>query len=179
MHLDIAKRDIVILSGVRTAFGTMGGSLKKHTATDIAVHTAKAAIERGGITPEDIDHVIYGNVLQTANDALYLARHVGLYAEVPQRVPALTINRLCGSGFQAVVSGAEQILTGQANAVLCGGTENMSMAPHVVHGLRDKTRFGKAPEMKDLLWESLTDTNTKMPMAITADEPCREVRHQP
>src|SRR5690606_33002630 len=99
----------------------------------------------------------------------YLARHVGLRANVPQRVPALTLNRLCGSGFQAVVSAAEQILTGQAKVVLCGGTESMSQAPHVVHGLREGARFGKAPEMKDLLWESLTDTYTGMPMAITAE----------
>ena len=169
MQLDIARRDIVILAGVRTPFGTMGGTLKKHTATDMAVHTAKAALEKAGIAPDDVDHVMYGNVLQTANDAIYLARHVGIHAGVPQRVPALTLNRLCGSGFQAVVSGAEQILTGQARVVLCGGTENMSMAPHVTYGLRDGARFGKAPKMQDLLWECLTDTNTGMPMAITAE----------
>ena len=169
MHLDIANREIVILSGVRTAFGTMNGSLKSMTATDIAVHTAKAALSNAGVSADDVNHVIYGNVLQTANDAIYLARHVGLYAGVPQAVPALTLNRLCGSGFQAVVSAAEQILTGQANVVLCGGTENMSMAPHVVYGLRNGARFGKAPQMQDLLWECLTDTNTGMPMAITAE----------
>ena len=120
MYLDIAAREIVILSGVRTAFGTMSGALKKMTATDLAVPTATAALEKAGISPEDIDHVIYGNVLQTANDAIYLARHIGLRAGVPQAVPALTLNRLCGSGFQSIVSGAEQILTGQANAVLVG-----------------------------------------------------------
>ena len=169
MSLDIASRDLVVLSGVRTAFGTMGGALKKLTATELAVHTAKAALDRAGVSPEDVDHVIYGNVLQTSNDAIYLARHVGLYAGVPQRIPALTVNRLCGSGFQAIVNAAEQILTGQANVVLCGGTENMSMAPHVVHGLRDGARFGKAPKMQDLLWECLTDTNTGLPMAITAE----------
>jgi len=169
MPLDIANRDIVILSGVRTPFGTLSGALKKMSATDLAVPTATAAIEKAGITPNDIDHVIYGNVLQTANDALYMARHIGLRAGVPVPVPALTINRLCGSGFQAVVSAAEQILTGQASVVLCGGTESMSQAPHVVHGLRDGARFGRAPEMQDLLWESLTDTYTGMPMAITAE----------
>jgi len=169
MNLDIQRREIVILSGVRTAFGTMGGALSRFTATDLAVPTASAALERAGVSPDDVDHVIYGNVLQTSNDALYLARHVGLRANVPQRVPALTLNRLCGSGFQAVVSAAEQILTGQAKVVLCGGTESMSQAPHVIHGLREGARFGKAPEMKDLLWESLTDTYTGMPMAITAE----------
>ncbi len=169
MNLDIGRRDIVILSGVRTPFGTMGGALKALTATEIAVPTAKAALDKAGVAPDDVDHVIYGNVLQTANDAIYLPRHIGLHVGVPQRVPALGVNRLCGSGFQAVVTAAEQILTGQASMVLCGGTESMSMAPHVTYGLRDGARFGKPPKMQDLLWECLTDSNTGMPMAITAE----------
>jgi acetyl-CoA acyltransferase 2 len=169
MNLDIRKRDIVILSGVRTAFGTLSGSLKKLTAADLAVPTATAAMERAGITPEDVDHVIYGNVLQTANDAIYMARHIGLRSGVPIPVPALTLNRLCGSGFQAIISAAEQILTGQADVVLCGGTESMSQAPTVVHGMRDGARFGRPPKMEDLLWECLTDTHTGLPMAITAE----------
>jgi len=169
MPLDVRSREVVILSGVRTAFGTMGGSLKKLTATDLAVETAGPAMERAGVKPEDVDHVIYGNVLQTANDAIYLARHVGLRSGIPQAVPALTLNRLCGSGFQSVVSAAEQILTGQASVVLAGGTESMSQAPHVVHGLRDGARFGKAPAMQDLLWECLTDTYSGLPMAMTAE----------
>ncbi|MEZ4322424.1 MAG: acetyl-CoA C-acetyltransferase [Myxococcota bacterium] len=169
MNLDIRKRDIVILSGVRTAFGTMSGALKDLSATDLAVPTAKAALERAGVAPDDVDHVIYGNVLQTANDAIYLARHVGLRSDVPVPVPALTLNRLCGSGFQAVVSAAEQILTGQANVVLCGGTESMSQAPHVTYGLRDGQKFGRPPKMQDLLWECLTDSYTGAPMAITAE----------
>lgn len=169
MNLDIRPREVVILSGVRTAFGTMGGTLKKMNATDLGVASAGPAIERAGITPEDVDHVIYGNVLQTANDAIYMARHIGLRSGVPQDVPALTLNRLCGSGFQVVVSAAEQILTGQANVVLCGGTESMSQAPHVIHGLRDGARFGKAPEAQDLLWECLTDTFSGLPMAMTAE----------
>lgn len=169
MPLDIARRELVILSGVRTAFGTMGGALKDQTATDLAVPTAKAALERAGVSPEEVDHVIYGNVLQTANDAIYLARHIGLRAGVPDRVPALGVNRLCGSGFQAVVTAAEQILTGQASVVLCGGTESMSMAPHVTYGLREGSRFGKPPKMQDLLWECLTDSYTGLPMAITAE----------
>ncbi len=169
MNLDIAKRDIVILSGVRTAFGTMNGSLKKMTATDLAVPTARAALEKAGVAPDDVDHVVYGNVLQTANDAIYLARHVGLRSDVPVPVPALTLNRLCGSGFQAIVTGAEQILTGQASVVLCGGTESMSQAPHVTYGLRDGARFGRPPKMQDLLWECLTDSYTGLPMAMTAE----------
>jgi len=169
MPLEIARRDIVILSAVRTPFGTMGGALKDWTAQDLAVPTATEALRRAGVAPDEIDHVIYGNVLQTSNDAIYCARHVGLRAGIPMGVPAITLNRLCGSGFQAVVSAAEQILTGQAKAVLAGGTENMSMAPHVTHGLRDGARFGKPPTMKDLLWESLVDSYTGSPMAITAE----------
>ncbi|NCG17879.1 MAG: acetyl-CoA C-acyltransferase [Rhodobacterales bacterium] len=169
MNLNIQKREVVILSGVRTAFGTMGGSLKKLTAADLAVPTATAALARAGVSADDIDHVIYGNVLQTANDAIYMARHIGLRAGTPNAVPALTINRLCGSGFQAIVAAAEQILTGQASVVLCGGTENMSMAPHVTYGLRDGARFGQSPKMQDVLWECLTDTYTGLPMAMTSE----------
>jgi acetyl-CoA acetyltransferase family protein len=170
-HLDIARREVVILSGVRTPFGAFNGALAGLTATDLAVPTAVAAMKQAGVAPDDIDHVIYGNVLQTANDAIYLARHVGLRAEIPQRVPAITVNRLCGSGFQSIVNGAEQILTGQANAVLVGGTESMSQAPHVIHGLRSKgQRFGRPSPMQDLLWESLTDSYTGLPMGMTAEK---------
>ena len=169
MNLDIGKRELVILSAVRTPFGTMNGSLKSLTATDIAIPAAKEALSQAGVAPDDIDHVIFGNVLQTSNDAIYLARHVGLRSDIPIEVPALTVNRLCGSGFQAVVNAAEQILTGQANAVLCGGTESMSQAPHVVHGMRDGFRFGQSPKMVDLLFACLTDSYTGCPMAITAE----------
>lgn len=169
MPLDIRTRDVVILSGVRTAFGTMSGTLKKASATDLAVHTALPALERAGVAAEDVGHVIYGNVLQTANDAIYLARHVGLKSGLPQEVPALTLNRLCGSGFQAVVSAAEQIMTGQADCVLCGGAESMTQAPMVIHGMRDGARLGRPPKMQDLLWECLMDTHTGIPMAITAE----------
>jgi len=169
VNLDIRKREIVILSAVRTPFGTMGGALKDLTATDIAVHSATAALDLAGVSPEDVGHVVYGNVLQTSNDAIYLPRHVGLRVGVPQHVPALVVNRLCGSGFQAVVTAAEQILTGQANLVLSGGTENMSRAPHVVYGLRDGARFGRPPKMQDLLWECLTDTYSGCAMGLTAE----------
>jgi acetyl-CoA C-acetyltransferase/acetyl-CoA acyltransferase 2 len=170
MPLDVRPRDLVILSACRTAFGAQGGALKDVNATDLAVPTATAALQRAGVSADDVDHVIYGNVLQTHNDALYGARHVALKAGIPQRVPALTVNRLCGSGFQAVVSAAMHILTGQAELVLCGGTEAMSMAPHVIHGLRDGAKFGRPPVMKDLLWECLTDTYTGLAMAQTAEK---------
>lgn len=170
MPLDIRHRDIVILSACRTAFGTQGGTLKDITANDLAVPTATEAMARAGVSVDEIDHVIYGNVLQTSNDAIYGARHIALKAGIPQRVPALTVQRLCGSGFQAIVSAAMEIYTGGANVVLCGGTEAMSMAPHVIHGMREPARFGKPPAIKDLLWECLTDTFTGLPMAQTAEK---------
>lgn len=169
--LNVQSREIVFLSAVRTAFGAQGGALKDINAQDLAVPTAKAALERAGVSPDQVDHVIYGNVLQTSNDGIYLPRHVGLRAGVPVHVPALGVARLCGSGFQAIITAAEQILTGQANVVLAGGSEAMSMAPHVMHGLRDgAARFGKPPVLKDLLWECLTDTYTGSPMAMTAEK---------
>jgi acetyl-CoA acyltransferase 2 len=169
MPLDVRKREIVILSAVRTAFGTMGGALKGMSATDLAVPTASAALAKAGIGGDEVDHVIYGNVLQTAADAIYLPRHVGLKVGTPEGVPALGVNRLCGSGFQAVITAAEQILTGQAQVVLCGGTESMSQAPHVTWGMREGARLGQPPKMLDLLWECLTDSYTGLPMAMTAE----------
>jgi len=160
--------DIVFLSARRTAFGGFGQALKKFSATDLGVMAADAALSDAGIDKAKIDHVIFGNVSQTSADALYLARHIGLRAGLPQSVPALTVNRLCGSGFQAVISGAEQILTGQAKAVLVGGTESMSQAPHIIRGARWGLPLGKSG-MEDSLWSSLTDSYTGLPMAITAE----------
>jgi acetyl-CoA acetyltransferase family protein len=161
------SKDIVIIGAKRTPFGSFGGSLKYVSANDLGAAAARAAIAQAGIAPDAIDQVIFGNVLQTSGDAIYHARHVGLKAGVPQEVPALTVNRLCGSGFQSVVSAAEQILLGQADVVLAGGAENMSMAPHVVRA-RWGVPFGQAP-MTDALWESLTDSYCGLPMAITAE----------
>lgn len=162
-------RDIVIVGAKRTAFGTMGGALKRLTATDLAVHAAKAALAQSGVDPTDIAHVIVGNVMQTSADALYCARHVGLRSGVPIEVPALTVNRLCGSGFEAVIQGAQQILLGDAEAVLVGGSENMSQAPHLLRGGREGYAFGKAPALEDSLFSALTDSYCNAPMAITAE----------
>ena len=161
--------DIVFLAGKRTPFGTYGGSLKDVSATDLAVHAAKAAIAQSGLKPDDIDNVVFGNVMQTSPDAIYLARHVGLKAGVPQQVPALTVNRLCGSGFQAVVDAALEILAGHSQCALVGGTESMSQAPHVARGLRFGVALGKAPKLEDSLWEALTDSYNGLPMAMTAE----------
>ena len=166
------EKEIVFLSGKRTPFGTFGGSLKDFTATDLAARSADAALEAAGVEPAQVGHVFYGNALQTSADAIYLARHVGLRAGVPQDVGALTVNRLCGSGFQAVVSGAQEILLGGADVTLCGGAESMSQAPHVVRGARwGGLRLGPAANgFHDVLWEALTDSHCGLSMAQTAEE---------
>lgn len=163
------NREIWIVAAKRTPFGTMSGAFKDIHAIDLAVHASKAALAQSGLEPGELDHVIFGNVQQTSPDAIYGARHIGLKSGVPIETPALTVNRLCGSGFQAVVNAAHEILMGDARAVLCGGTENMSQAPHSVWGLREGARFGKAPEMVDTLWAALTDSYCDTPMAVTAE----------
>ena len=163
------SNDIVFVGAKRTPFGAFNGSLKSMSATDLAVHAAKAALAQGGVSPNKVDHVIFGNVLQSSKDAIYLARHVGLRAELPQAVPALTVNRLCGSGFEAVILGAKELKLGEAEAVLVGGTESMSQAPHVVRGMREGSAFGRPPELEDSLWSCLTDSYTGFPMGITAE----------
>ncbi|HEY8485494.1 MAG TPA: acetyl-CoA C-acetyltransferase [Longimicrobiales bacterium] len=164
--------DVVFLSGRRTPFGSFGGTLRGFTATDLAVFAAKAALESAGVPPEAIGHVIFGNALQTSSDAIYLARHVGLRAGVSLETPAITINRLCGSGFQAIVTGAQEILLGEAEVCLCGGTESMSQAPHVVRGARwGELRLGEAgSRFEDLLWSALTDRYCGLSMAQTAEK---------
>lgn len=164
-------REVVFLSGMRTPFGTFGGSLKDFTATDLGTFSATAALDAAGIDPAQVGHVFYGNALQTAADAIYLARHIGLRAGVPVESGALTVNRLCGSGFQAIVSGAQEILLGGTEVALCGGAESMSQAPHVVRGARwGGLRLGPAGNgFEDTLWEALTDSNCGLSMAQTAE----------
>jgi acetyl-CoA acetyltransferase family protein len=166
----LTSKDLWFVAAKRTPFGTYGGALKDFSATDLAVHAAKAALLAGGVAATDVDQVIFGNVQQSSADAIYLARHVGLRSGVPVPAPALTLNRLCGSGFQAVISAAEQILLGSATTVLCGGTESMSQAPHVLRGARWGWPLGKPPAISDTLWDALTDTFTGMPMALTGEK---------
>ena len=161
---------VVFLSGVRTGFGAFGGALKDLSATDLGVLAATAALERAGVEPADVGHVVFGNVLQTSADAPYLARHIGLRAGLPIEVPALTVNRLCGSGFEAVIQGAHQILLGESGAVLAGGTESMSQAPHVVRGARWGLRLGPSAPLEDTLWEALRDSGCGLSMAETAEK---------
>ena len=117
--------------------------------------------------------MVFGNVLQTSADAPYLARHIGLRAGLPIETPAVTVNRLCGSGFEAVVQGAQQILLGESRVVLAGGTESMSQAPHVVRGARWGLRLGRAPPLEDPLWDALRDTQCDLSMAETAENLAR------
>ncbi|HEX7239426.1 MAG TPA: acetyl-CoA C-acetyltransferase [Longimicrobiaceae bacterium] len=161
----------MFLSAARTGMGTFGGTLKDFTATDLGVFAAKAALERSGVPAEEVGHAVFGNALQTSSDAIYLARHIGLRAGLPTDTPALTLNRLCGSGFQAVVSGAMEIMLGEAEVALVGGTESMSQAPHVIRGARwGDQRLGPAGKFyEDLLWEALTDTFAGCSMAMTAE----------
>ena len=163
------SRPIYIVAAKRTPFGTFGGKLKDLSAIELGVIAAKAALTAGGVDPQAVDHVVVGNVSQTSADALYMARHIGLEAGVPIPVPALTVNRLCGSGFQAVVSGAHEILVGDAEIALVGGTENMSQAPFAARDVRWGVRFGKEPKLEDTLWSSLHDPHAGCAMAITAE----------
>jgi acetyl-CoA acyltransferase 2 len=160
---------VVFLSGARTGFGTFGGALKDHSATDLGAIAAKGALARSGVEPATVDHVVFGNVLQTSADAIYLARHVGLRVGLPIEIPAVTVNRLCGSGFEAVAQAAQQIVLGESRVVLAGGTESMSQAPHVVRGARWGLRLGPAAPLEDTLWEAIRDPSCGLSMAETAE----------
>ncbi len=171
-----ANRDVVFLSGVRTGFGTFGGALKDLSAIDLGAHAARHAVERSRVPAADIGHTVFGNALQTSADAIYLARHVGLKAGLPIEVPAVTVNRLCGSGFEAITQGAQLILLGEADAVLAGGAESMSQAPHVVRGARWGLRLGPSAPLEDLLWEALKDPQCGLSMAETAENLAEEYK---
>lgn len=160
--------NIYIVEGARTAFGTFGGSLKDIDATTLAVTASKAAIERSKIEPEDIDLTIIGNVLHSSNNSPYLARHVALRSGVPIEKPSLSVNRLCGSGLQSIISAAHSLLLGEGRVALTGGTENMSITPHVIRGTRFGTRLG-SPQIDDMLWAGLTDEYIGAGMGMTAE----------
>src|SRR5438132_275325 len=164
-----SHKDVVFLSGVRTGFGSFGGSLKDLSAIELGAVAAKHALERSAVPAAEVGHTVFGNALQTSADAIYCARHIGLKAGLPIEVPAVTVNRLCGSGFEAITQGAQLILLGEANAVLAGGTESMSQAPHVVRGARWGLRLGPAAPLEDLLWEALKDPQCGLSMAETAE----------
>ncbi len=160
--------DIVLLEGARTPMAEYNGAFADVTAIDLGVHAAREALRRSGTEPGEIDHVIFGNALQTSGDAIYGARHVALKAGVPKEIPALTVNRLCGSGFESIVQGAHRILLGEARTVLAGGMENMSQAPHVIRGARKGLRLGQG-QLEDSLMVALLDSYCGLYMAQTSD----------
>ncbi|HEU5478938.1 MAG TPA: thiolase family protein [Candidatus Tumulicola sp.] len=162
------RPEIVIVDGARTPFGNFGGALKDVSAIDLGVAAAKGALSRSNVEPGKIDTIVFGNVIQTSADAIYGARHVGLKAGCPIHTPALIVNRLCGSGLQAIVSGAQSLILGEATYVLAGGMENMSQSPHVIRGARWGLGLGQG-KLEDALWEGLTDSYNGMGMAITAE----------
>ena len=160
--------DIVILDGARTPVATFMGSLKGVGATELGAHAARAAFQRAGVDAAEVDAVFVGNVVHSSINAAYLARHVALHAGVPVEAPALTVNRLCGSGLEAIVQGARAIRLGEASLVLAGGTENMSQAPFAIRGAREGWGLGQQ-QVDDTLWGALTDHYIGCSMAETAE----------
>ena len=182
--------DVVIVGGARTPFcewqggkrgdGQPGGLLKDISAEDLGAIAIKGALEKTGTSPESVDHVVMGYALQTSDQAIFGSRHAGLKAGIPQEVPMLTLSRICGSGAQSVVTGAQMIMLGEAETVVAGGMENLSQAPHVLRGMRDTFRLGRPPkeeyqltkDMEDYLFTNLLDMHCGSFMAQTSDELC-------
>jgi acetyl-CoA acyltransferase 2 len=160
--------EIAIVNGARTPMGRYCGKLRDFSAQELAAIASVEAMNRAGVVPVAVDHCIMGNAQQTSSDAIYGARHVALKAGVPVDVPALTVNRLCGSGMQSVVTAAQMIQLGEARCVLAGGMESMSQAPHVIRGMRWGVGFGEG-KLEDSLYVALTDSYCNMPMAVTAE----------
>ncbi|HWX24133.1 MAG TPA: acetyl-CoA C-acyltransferase, partial [Vicinamibacteria bacterium] len=165
--------DLVILGGARTPMRDYVGDFKETSALELGGIAARGALERASVRPEWVDHVVMGNALQTSGDAIYGARHVGLKAGLPVEVPALTVNRLCGSGIQSVVSAAQMILLGESRLALAGGMKNMTQAPHVIRGARSGFRLGEG-RLEDSLMVALLDTHCGLYMAQTSDTLSRQ-----
>ncbi|XP_053959259.1 3-ketoacyl-CoA thiolase, mitochondrial [Anastrepha ludens] len=168
--MSAVTKGIYIVAAKRTAFGTFGGALKNISQTQLQTVAAKAALESAGLRGEQVDTVVIGNVIASSStDGIYLPRHVGLQCGIPIETPALGINRLCGSGFQSIVNGAQDIILGSAKVALTGGVENMSQAPFIARNIRFGTALGSNYNLEDALWAGLTDTYCKLPMALTAE----------
>jgi len=165
--------EVLIVNGARTPMGEYNGMLRGLSEIELGAHAARAALSRSGIAPAAVDHVVFGNALQTSGNAIYGARHVALKAGVPDPVPALTVNRICGSGIQSIVSGAQLMMLSEAEIVLAGGMESMSQAPHVIRGLRTGLRLGEG-KLEDLLTTALLDKHCGLMMAQTADVLAKE-----
>src|SRR6201993_3705935 len=161
--------DVVIVAGMRTPMARYTGSFSEVSAIDLGAHAARAAVEKSGVAAGEIDHVVFGNVLQTSADAIYGARHVGLKAGLKVDTPAVTVNRLCGSGIETMVQAAQRLLLDEANVVLAGGMENMTQAPFVIRGARTGLKLGGGA-LEDFLFVGLTDSYCGLPMALTAEK---------
>ena len=177
------SEEVVIVGGARTPFcewvggkrgdGKPGGLLKTVSAQDLGAIAIKGALEKTGTDPESVDHVVMGYALQTCSQSIYGARHAGLKGGVPQEVPMLTLSRICGSGVQSIVTGAQMIMLGEAGTVVSGGMENLSQAPHVLRGGRDGWRLGRSPPVEDYMMTNLQDMTCGLYMAQTSDEICK------
>jgi acetyl-CoA acetyltransferase family protein len=172
-------QDLVLVGGARTAMteyvGTPGyGLFKDVSANELGAHAIRAALERAGVPAARVQHVVMGNAMQTSADAIYGARHAALKAGIPVETPALTVNRLCGSGIQSIISAAHMILAGEHDVVVAGGMENMSQAPHVLRGAREGFRLGATPQLEDSLFTGLLDTQCGFYMAQTAENLAKE-----
>lgn len=163
----IVYDDIYLVNGARTPFGKLCGTLGKISPTDLGIYATRAALEKANVSGKDIDQVIYANIGQSSADAYFLPRHVGLYSGIPETIPAVMLQRICGSGLEVIIAGAEQITLGKAEITLCGGTENMTLAPTAAFGNRMGYDLGK-PGFVDMLWEALNDT-AAVPMGCTAE----------
>ena len=161
--------DVVIAAGARTPMAPYPRALADVAAIELGAHAGRAAIQRSGADPAEFDHVIFGNVMQTSADALYGARHVGLKAGLKIETPAVTVNRLCGSGIESIVQAAQRLLLGESAMVLAGGMENMTQAPFVIRGLRSGLKLGGGA-LEDSLMVGLTDSYCNLPMALTAEK---------
>ena len=193
ISLMLMSEDVVLIGGARTPFcewlggkrgdGEVGGRLADVSAEQLGSIAIRGALEKTGTNPESVDHLVMGHALQTSDQAIFGARHAGLNAGIPQEVPMLTLNRLCGSGIQSIISASQMIMLGEANTVVAGGMENLSQAPHVLRGMRSTYKLGRPPregdelskDMEDYLFTNLLDTTCDSFMAQTSDEICRRV----
>ena len=165
--IGITYDDLFLIGGARTAFGRLSGSLGGVSPTDLGIFASRGALEKSGVDAKDIDQVIMANIGQSSADSYFLPRHISLYSGVPEGVSSLMVQRICGSGFETIITGAEQITLGKAKATLCGGTENMTLSPTVSFGNRNGYALGRI-EFLDMLWEALNDT-AAVPMGVTAE----------
>jgi len=161
--------DVFVVAGARTPMARYTGAFSEVSAIELGAHASKAAIQRSGVDPSEFDHVVFGNVMQTSADAIYGARHVGLKAGLKIETPAVTVNRLCGSGIEAIVQGAQRLLLGESSMVLAGGMENMTQCPFVIRGARTGLKLGGGA-LEDSLMAGLTDSYCNLPMALTAEK---------